>query len=398
MNRPVFIFDIDGVLVNPRGYRKASQATLDHFTQRIGIGTVLLTDEILNHFEAHNISSEFDIVPLCLAEIFNEILTLYPDIKLPADLYQSCDQLYKNKIKTPRLDLPSLAEIINKVLVAGQFPSEAALKANYYGAEHAPFINLCSHPLLNSILENTRNVKLSPVTNIFQQFVLGSEIFQDTYKTPSEIKTNSFLHDFDQPQLEKEIAELLLELWNKGNIDMAAFTGRPSAPADGNNKPLLPYSPEANMALDITGLSSIPLLGLGEVYRLADLTSLNSDSLGKPSLISSLGAISAALCRNGFEGLLAAHRYINLSDDDFFRHVPALDIHLFEDTPSAIRSTREAVDMLTKIGASFTLHVWGIASSADKVRSLQAAGAITFESINNAIIAALKIIKTPGYV
>lgn len=36
--RRVLLFDLDGVLVAPHGYRRAIHATLKHFTCRMGLG------------------------------------------------------------------------------------------------------------------------------------------------------------------------------------------------------------------------------------------------------------------------------------------------------------------------------------------------------------------------
>ena len=36
MNKQYFLFDIDGVLLNPRGYRKAASDTILHFFGELG--------------------------------------------------------------------------------------------------------------------------------------------------------------------------------------------------------------------------------------------------------------------------------------------------------------------------------------------------------------------------
>lgn len=65
---PIFLFDIDGVLVEPAGYRAAVHATLRHFLAPAGIPACLLPDdEILQDFEASGLTSEWDMVPVRLA-------------------------------------------------------------------------------------------------------------------------------------------------------------------------------------------------------------------------------------------------------------------------------------------------------------------------------------------
>ncbi len=390
MNQPVFLLDIDGVLVNPGGYRKATQATLDWFTRRMGIASVTLTEEILSQFEAQNISSEFDIVPLCLAEIFDELLALYPKLQLPGDLNQACDQVCAAGVILPQVDFIAMAARVSRAFRSGGFPSEVALEANQVGSSEPPFPHLRSHPLLEIILNHTRDVRLSPVTRLFQQFVLGSEAYQVSYGLPAEFETDSLLRAFDRPLLDRELAESLKEFWVSGKLDLVAYTGRPSALCDGTINPLLPYSPEANLALEVVGLTGIPLVGLGQTYRLAELTGGIPDELGKPSLISALGAIGAAVTRDGLTALLAAESWITRGESGFFERLPALDIHLFEDTAGSIGFTHQAAEMLVDLGISTHFHAWGIACTATKIAALQAAGAEIREDINFGIRAAMK--------
>jgi len=392
---PIFIMDIDGVLVDPQGYRRAAQATLDWFTQRIGIGPFILTEDILDHFEAQNISSEFDIVPLCLAEVFDEVIARYPDIQLTADIYDSCEILRENGLQLNQVNFKGMASRVSQIANASDFPSVFALKANQMGSPHPPFGHLCSHPLIEHILSHTRDVNRSPITRVFQQFVLGSHEFEKAYGMKAEIDTHSYLSTYDKPLLDDQLAELLKKVWVNGDLGLVAYTGRPSLPPDGNHQPILPFSPEANLALDVVKLSDIPIIGLGQIYRLAEIIGGNPDNLGKPSLISSLGVIAAAFFKDELGGLLYAERWIYQNDPNYFTHLPTLDVHLFEDTPGSIPRLREAVKMLCELGISTRFQAWGIARSADKVSALQGAGAEIQEDINAAIQAALKLIKIP---
>jgi len=211
----------------------------------------------------------------------------------------------------------------------------------------------------------------------------------------AEIDTHSYLSTYDNPLLDDQLAELLKKVWGNGDLGLVAYTGRPSLPPDGNHQPILPFSPEANLALDVVKLSDIPIIGLGQIYRLAEISGGNPDNLGKPSLISCLGVIAAAFFKDELGGLLYAERWIYQNDPNYFTHLPTLDVHLFEDTPGSIPRLREAVKMLCELGISTRFQAWGIARSADKVSALQGAGAEIQEDINAAIQAALKLIKIP---
>lgn len=385
MSQLVFIMDVDGVLVNPFGYRKATQATLDWFTRRIGVSAVEYTEAISSQFEAHNISSEFDIVPLCLAEIFDQLLAAHLELQLPADIYQACDQLHSMQPVLPQVDFTEMVHKVEMALRPGLFPSDSALHTNQSEGKDTPFPHLKSHPLLNTILSHTRDVRLSPITPLFQQFVLGSKIFKKVYSMPTEVKTISLLKAFDQPLLDRELAKTLMKSWVLNEINLVAYTGRPSRLPSEALEPLLSYSPEADLALKIVDLGGIPLVGFGQTYRLAKLTGGKSDQLGKPSLISALGAIGAAVSKDSIEALMAADRWVNRGENSFFRQLPAMDIHLFEDTAGSIHCVKQAAAMLNDLGIETQFHAWGIARTATKTEALQSAGAQIQGDINSAI-------------
>lgn len=394
MSQLVLMLDIDGVLVNPGGYRKATQATLDWFTRRMGKGTVSYTEEIFNQFEAQNISSEFDIVPLCLAEIFDRMQANYPEMHLPGDLYQACDQLRLMSVVLPQIDFAALVKRVGMALQPGHFPSEIALQINRSGVKEAPFPHLPSHPLLDAILSHTRNVRLSPITRLFQQFVLGSNTFQSTYRLPAEIETGSLLSAYDQPLLDRELAKTLMRLWVLNELNLVAYTGRPSALPSEINEPLLSYSPEADLALETVDMGGIPLVGFGQTYHLSKLSGGKPDQLGKPSLISALGAIGAAVTKDSLEALVAAERWVNRGENSFFRQLPALDIHLFEDTAASIHCTKQAAAMLNELGVLSRFQAWGIARTPTKIAALQSAGAKIREDINVGIQAVMSADKS----
>ncbi len=391
MRQPVFLLDVDGVLVKPGGYRKSTQATLDWFTRRMGIADVPYTEAIFNHFEARNISSEFDIVPLCLAEIFDRLQSLYPEVQLPVDLYQACHRWREIGAALPEIDFTDMVDRVANASQTGRFPSDVALEANRSDIDEPPFPHLKSHPLLGKILRQTRDIRHSPVTPLFQQFALGSELFKTTYHLPAEIETDSFLLAFDEPLLDRELARSLKELWKNGDLSLVAYTGRPSIPFDEATEPLLPYAPEANLALEVAGLAGIPLVGLGQIFRLAEITGHHADELGKPSLISALGAIGAAVSRNEREALQAAERWVYHGEGRFFKQLPPLDIHLFEDTPGSIRFTKQAVEMLNESGVPARFHAWGVARTESKIAALQSAGADVREDINACVRAAINL-------
>src|SRR5690554_2507184 len=67
MQPAVILFDLDGVLVQPGGYRAAVRETLNYFTQQMGLPSLAPDDETIAIFEAQGIICEWDMIPITLA-------------------------------------------------------------------------------------------------------------------------------------------------------------------------------------------------------------------------------------------------------------------------------------------------------------------------------------------
>ena len=76
--KKVILLDIDGVLVQHGGYRAALHATLNHFANLMGLSHFDFPEEKLAELEKRGIFSEWDMVPLLLAALWNDILSHRP--------------------------------------------------------------------------------------------------------------------------------------------------------------------------------------------------------------------------------------------------------------------------------------------------------------------------------
>jgi len=109
--RRVFLFDLDGVLVAPLGYRAAIHATLEHFTRRMGLGDCTSPgEEAIARFESISMTSEWDIVPTCLAAILDALLAEHPSLAMPDTLEEVCAYLYQHSLPAPTIDLAHLTQ------------------------------------------------------------------------------------------------------------------------------------------------------------------------------------------------------------------------------------------------------------------------------------------------
>jgi hypothetical protein len=389
VSQPVFLFDIDGVLVAPGGYRRATQSTLDFFTRRMGIADQILSEETFSVFESQNITSEWDTVPLCLAAILDHIQADYPYIELPDNLYQACDVIRSRAVPTPRVDYHALAARVGSGFQQGYTFAKLALMLNDPDQQNPPYPHLLGQPILDSLLEHTLDLTASPTTKLFQQFVLGSRRYQETYGLPAEIESESYLRTYDKPMLSPVLRQDLLVRWHTGKLSIAAYTLRPSRNDDHLPVRYLSFSPEANIALEELGFEEIPMVGYGQVDRTAELTGVSPRQIAKPSPIQALGALGAALFRDEMQAMLAATRWISQGDSDFFQRLPALDIHIFEDSAASIEAVRRVSEMLIAIGVPATLHAWGISQNRVKIVALKRAQAEVCADVNAAVDAAL---------
>ncbi len=230
MSQTVFLFDIDGVLVEPGGYRKATQATLNWFTRRMGLPDQVLGEETFALFESKGITSEWDILPLCLAGMLDDLLGRCPGLALPEELEAAGQALRAYGPPAPQVDY---AALVRRVTAGGPprgYYAEHALRLSREGTGEAPFPRLAGRPLLERLLAGTHAVETSAVTRIFQQYVMGSEIYRRQLGLTPEVETDSYLRLYDRPALSPALGSRLLELWEAGRLHLAAYTLRPSQP------------------------------------------------------------------------------------------------------------------------------------------------------------------------
>src|SRR3972149_5030219 len=94
--KKVILLDIDGVLVHHGGYRAALHATLNHFASLMGLSHFDFPEEKLAELEKRGIFSEWDMVPLLLATMWNDILSHRLNLNLPDDLYSAAVEIGRN--------------------------------------------------------------------------------------------------------------------------------------------------------------------------------------------------------------------------------------------------------------------------------------------------------------
>ena len=400
----VFLFDIDGVLVEPHGYRGAVLSTLKYFTDQFGIPTTLLPDEeIIILCEANQITSEWDMVPICLAILLDGILMLNPEITLPLSMRQITN-LSAERLPA-KIEYEEPIRFISDHLHPGTCPAEIALSlamnAVWENEKSPPFLlHLGEHSLIHDLLSNTRDTKDCQTTRIFQHYSLGSDVFSQVYLETAEFYSPSLLAISDRPQITAELAERLKFMQKEGKLFLCAYTLRPSLPPQDLQMDHYGFAPEAEMALSLVHLDHIPLIGYGRMRYLAVQVGMEPESLLKPSPVQALAAIFASFNGSEWEALLTANYLVNGENhivnypidyfEDLIRELPDLDIHVFEDTAGGMQAVRNAARILSSYGVNCNTNYWGITRNKEKARALKLVNAAVLPSTNEAVERALK--------
>jgi hypothetical protein len=398
----IFLFDIDSVLVEPLGYRAALMATLQRLIRHIGFDEDLLPDiDTIEYFEAMHITSEWDMAPIILAILLESLAQATPDLRLPSAISDLQTTSQARSIK--KIDYRKTVEILSDHLVNGEYPAATALRisgncSSKYGGSHLGlFPHIAGSSLLKDLLSNTRDPYLSATTRYFQHYSLGSQVYSKVYGIPPVFESTSMLESCDKPLLNPGLRDEILSRYMHGDLGVAAITNRPSYPPREVTNTLLGYAPEAEMALDLNGLSQIPLIGFGRLRYVAEQHGLETEALLKPSPVHVIAAIMAAITEDELESIQNAVQLRELHSDNetteilheplqLFRKLPAkLHIHIFEDTRWGIEAAYQAGKMLKSAGIPNKIHAWGIANNPQKVKSLEQLGAIVYSNVSDAL-------------
>ncbi len=364
----IILLDIDGVLVNPGGYRAALRATVNHFIQPY----FEIDEETLTELERRGISSEWDMAPLLLASYFNSILLQQPMHSLPQEVSAAAHeiQLQRKVNAPPHLSIPEFD------LVAGQYPAESAF--------HAGCFSSIPYELRKNLLTQTRSVHASHAMRTIQHFTLGSEKFIQTYNLPAEFETESYLLTYDTSNINDEIRATL----RQPSVHLAAFTARPSAPPSEIAESIVGYAPEAELALELVQLTDIPLIGFGKLEYLASQYGLDPATLVKPSPVQALTATLAAWTGEEWSSLQAANhwRETGILNEAFNQLPKSFELIVVEDTMGGIRSTLMAGKILQHAGMDLIIRPLGLTSgNSARAAAFQQAGIPFFEDWNSLV-------------
>ncbi|GAP14964.1 hypothetical protein LARV_02744 [Longilinea arvoryzae] len=383
----IYLFDIDGVLVKPLGYRQGVRTVLQEYAERWGVRGRLAGEEEISLLESQQITSEWDQIPICLACMLDEGLD--HSASRPADF--SIDE-----VPPALFDRDSASVAIDyrrKITAIGLLPKDNRALSDQLLKDDSIFPNLFPYRAFRDLFANTRDVLKSKTTRRFQLLELGSQVFSETYHLPADCETEGLLVTRDISLIPADVAADLLRKRKKGEIEMSAISARPSRPDGLFSDPEHSYSPEAELGLRVAGLSGIPCIGFGELVWLAEKVHTEADSLLKPNRIHALAGMAAASGLDSLSAMQAAYDLDQAGSQEsisliFGTAQRPVEVHIFEDTPVGVLAAKSAVEYLNELGILASFHAWGITENVDKCAALTDAGAVVFSSIRDAIEAA----------
>jgi hypothetical protein len=387
--RTLILLDVDGVLIHPVGYKVALRDTVDYFAALMGMPEMHVDDNEIAIFEACGITNEWDSGAMCVSAILLAALAQQPDLKQPT-LAETFAAVGAAGIMITRPDFITLAREVARIHIDGQLPSALCL------ARLAEQVDPAHLPHFSTLLSNVYSID-SPVTHVFQTFTLGSKRFATTYHKPALFTCESYLTQYDTPQLSPENRDRLVQWHGDSGNGAAVFTARPSLPpVDLDLADLTNYSPEAELAADLLGLTGlIPLIGQGRVKWLAERHGRYSQDYVKPSPVQALAAIGAAAGSMESAALEAA---VSLAEHgEITGPLAALGDHslhivVFEDAAGGIRAVRHAVSLMQQAGLDVTFEGVGVSPQPDKRAALSEVADQVVDNINDGLM------LLPGFV
>lgn len=447
-SKKVFLFDVDGVIVDPLAYKEGIKQSLSSLCELAGIPNskdLVLKDDEIALMESVGIHDVWDITNIAFASILAGLAkTLHQKVLSPAELARFADEsAYTSKAAAYVSDKsasPTAATCSPNDSVCYSNESDASLKgstefspdlaleelAKFSCAVERPnYVDLSNlyarlgenaHPpdflgkiifeslpkndstdffvrLIKAFTTYTRSPYKSLGTRLFQNIILGDE-FAATYGLNSVYEGPSLLKRVDRVLMTPKTSAKLEALEKSAASYIAIYTARPShPPSDVSN--IIGYSPEAEIAASLAGLEAFPLVGMGSMEWLAAQHGERSEALTKPNFTHSLSAfLAAVLQKSSSEVMELAYSITKKNElERLEQFVPPghYRIFVFEDTISGIKPMQELASTLKDSKIKLEVVALGIAKTENKQNALKPFCKEIFADVNKALDFALQL-------
>lgn len=383
----IFLFDVDGVLLHPAGYKEALRSTLDYFAAAMGQPPTGLTYDEIAVFEACGMTNEWLSGAMCLGAMLVGAGDAHPDC-VGGALRDTLAALQTRQAVCARPDFAAIAREMRACTPEGVHTAQQVI--DFLRGRAIPAL----HPILGEMLDSIHPPG-APFSLIFQHYTLGHRHFEEVYGVPSLFETEGYLATRDRPDLLPETKARLEHLLKTDHCRAVIYTARPSRPPQGLSGeelaalPRHEFAPEGDMAAEMLGLAgAMPLIGAGRMFWLAARRGRPLDGYIKPSPVQALAAIAAARAHDERAGLESAAA---LAEDGLLIGPLAqlagerTRVVIFEDSAGGMLAGRRAVERLLQAGIDIRLEEIGVAQEPSKREALAPTAHRLVSDINEAL-------------
>lgn len=370
----ILLFDMDGVLLHPRGYHLALVETVRLIGRALGFRHPRLTQEMIDTFEANGITSEWESAAICTALMLKAAWGPFPDLRLPEEPPLPNTPRHDMPMPDPRDFLAALDRSRGEGLSIESV--QQLMLSGWEGS--AP-----QKRIIRSMLEGAHRMRGSLTHRIFQELALGERAFRQAYGREPFFHCEGMLFSEDRPSLMDAQRDRLRAWIGAPGHRAAVFTNRPSEAPRGFFD-----TPEAEIGLHVVGLEELPVIGHGGLSWLGDRLGLSYGSLLKPSPVHILAALQRALGAPLETALLrAAELAMESKGETAWRPLEGAEVSVFEDAAKGIRSAQDAAARLVELGVRVSLQAYGVTTSPPKARALEGVGGHVFPTLQAALAA-----------
>lgn len=370
----ILLFDLDGVLIEPRAYYLALQETIGMVGRAMGYREVVLTKEDIQVFESAGVSSEWDSAAICAAMLIRRAWTTSQNYRLPSSL---------PLLEPPPhdLDAPKFRNFFESIGKAAQSGTKPLLLAERQLFSDGRPLTAAQVSELRNCLRNARRAEYSVTHRLFQELVLGSDLYGRIYGFPPHLNSAGYLTTEDRPLLPENARQELRRWLAQPGHHAVVFTKRPSrGPQESMN------APEAELGLKVIDLEQLPVIGTGGTAWLAARRGEEVDAFMKPSPVHALAAIRLAT-GSPLESALQAAATLERDGraDARWRELSSTAIHVFEDSVEGLLSAQSAQRSLQRAGVEVEVALIGISDRPPKRQALESISDELFPSLDYAL-------------
>jgi len=381
MAKIILLFDMDGVLIRSKGYYTSLQTSIKLIGQALGIKNAELNMDDISKLEAAGIFHIWDHLTYFSITLLLHSWKENPDLRIPFEIKSA----KKDHCEIPVINFREYT----KDLKPGHLYSLAEFTE--FIREENNHLDSIQRTYIDWLVDSSREIYISPVLPIMQEFILGSDRFDQTYNQSSQLDVMSFPEQLDLPALSRENFDHLQYWLGEEEHHAAIFTSRPNLPPDKE------YfgTPEAEIGAKITNLGNLPIIGAGSLDWMADKDQVPVRSYNKPNPVHALAAMQAAVGRDIKTSLRNAVNLTSQPRNSQFasewQKIKGATVYVFEDSLGGLMSAQEAAQILSDAEIPIQLELIGISHQPDKTKSLlEISGEIYFDINSSPLIDIIK--------